>query len=55
PWDDQELRVKELSVKINPVTARYVKIKAYNFGKLPKGHQGEGDGAFIFIDEISVR
>lgn len=36
--------------------ARYVKIIAKNFGKLPKWHQGhpyDGD-AYIFIDEITV-
>lgn len=35
--------------------ARYVKIKAYNFGKLPEWHQGYGGDAFIFIDEITVK
>ena len=37
--------------------ARYVKIKAKNFGKLPEGHIGnpyDGD-AYIFIDEITVK
>ena len=38
-----------------PVSARYVKVKAYNFGKLPNWHQGNGGDAYIFIDEISVR
>lgn len=37
-----------------PVHARYLKVKAVNFGKLPKWHQGNGDGAFIFIDEIKI-
>jgi len=34
--------------------AKYVKIKAYNFGKLPDWHQGFGGDAFIFIDEITI-
>ncbi len=38
-----------------PISARYVKVKAYNFGKLPDWHQGSGGDAYIFIDEISVR
>ncbi|MES2778747.1 MAG: GH92 family glycosyl hydrolase [Bacteroidota bacterium] len=38
-----------------PVKARYVKIVAVNFGKLPLWHQGYGDDAFIFIDEIEVK
>ena len=36
------------------IKARYVKVKAYNFGKLPEWHQGAGGDAFIFIDEISI-
>jgi predicted alpha-1,2-mannosidase len=38
----------------SPVLARYVKVKANNFGKLPDWHMGAGGEAFIFIDEISV-
>ena len=37
--------------------AKYVKVIAKNFGKLPDWHQGFpfGGEAFIFIDEIVVR
>ncbi|MDI1316748.1 GH92 family glycosyl hydrolase [Flavobacterium sp.] len=35
--------------------AKYVKVKAYNFGKLPDWHQGFGGEAFIFIDEITIK
>lgn len=38
-----------------PSRTRYVKVKAYNFGKLPEWHQGFGGDAFIFIDEISIK
>ncbi|HWY38330.1 MAG TPA: GH92 family glycosyl hydrolase [Bacteroidia bacterium] len=34
---------------------RFIKIKAYNYGKLPAWHPGKGDEAFIFIDEIEVK
>jgi predicted alpha-1,2-mannosidase len=37
------------------VHARYVKVKAVNYGKLPTWHPGAGDDAFIFIDEIEIR
>ena len=37
------------------VSARYVKVIAKNFGKLPEWHQGFGGDAFIFIDEITVK
>ncbi len=40
-----------------PINARYIKVKAYNLGKLPEWHLGypyNGD-AFIFIDEITIK
>ena len=37
------------------IKARYIKVKAYNFGKLPEWHQGFGGDAFIFIDEITIK
>ncbi|HEY0030878.1 MAG TPA: GH92 family glycosyl hydrolase [Bacteroidia bacterium] len=54
-WEDNENQVKEFGTKLKPVTARYIKVKAYNFGKLPSGHQGAGGDAYIFVDEISVK
>jgi predicted alpha-1,2-mannosidase len=35
--------------------ARYVKVIAKNFGKLPEWHQGFGGDAFIFVDEITIK
>jgi predicted alpha-1,2-mannosidase len=35
--------------------ARYVKVIAKNFGKLPEWHQGAGGDAFIFVDEILIK
>ena len=35
--------------------AQYIKVKAYNFGKLPDWHQGFGGDAFIFVDEITIK
>jgi hypothetical protein len=40
---------------INEIKAKYIKVKAYNFGKLPEWHQGFGGEAFIFIDEITIK
>jgi predicted alpha-1,2-mannosidase len=37
------------------INAKYIKVKAYNFGKLPEWHQGFGGDAFIFIDEITIK
>jgi predicted alpha-1,2-mannosidase len=54
-WDDYKVQVLEFSAEFSKTKARYIKIKAYNFGKLPQDHQGAGDGAFIFIDEIEIK
>ncbi len=40
---------------ISPTSAKYIKVKAHNFGKLPKWHQGFGGDTFIFIDEITIK
>lgn len=45
---------KSFSTEFQKAKARYVRVKAVNFGKLPAWHQGAGGEAFIFIDEISV-
>jgi hypothetical protein len=51
---DDENKIKNFSL-IKESKARYVKVKAYNFGKLPEWHQGAGGDAFIFIDEITIK
>ncbi len=54
---EYEVVIKPFELKIKPQKARYVKVIATNFGKLPEWHQGhpfDGD-AFIFVDEIEVK
>ncbi|MCW3086136.1 MAG: putative hybrid glycoside hydrolase, group 92(-20) family protein precursor [Bacteroidetes bacterium] len=52
---DNKVQVKQFQQGISQnVTARYVKVKAINFGKLPEWHQGAGGDAFIFVDEVEV-
>jgi predicted alpha-1,2-mannosidase len=48
-----ENKIKDFGLK-KELKARYVKVKAYNFGKLPEWHQGFGGDAFIFIDEVTI-
>lgn len=54
PPQNYDLLINEFTAAAS-TSARYVKVKAYNFGKLPDWHQGAGDNAFIFIDEITVQ
>jgi hypothetical protein len=45
---------KEFVKSIGPKSARYVRIRAVNFGKIPAWHPGSGGDAWIFADEIIV-
>lgn len=45
---------RELVKSIAPTSARYVRIRAVNFGKIPASHPGSGGDAWIFADEIVV-
>ncbi|OYU65853.1 MAG: beta-N-acetylhexosaminidase [Cytophagaceae bacterium BCCC1] len=47
--------VQQLNISIGNNNARYIKIIAENYGKLPAGHPGQGTLAWLFVDEISVR
>jgi predicted alpha-1,2-mannosidase len=46
--------IKEFSIKNQRIRARYIKVFAKNFGKLPGWHLGAGGQAWIFVDEISI-
>lgn len=50
---DLEVTINELTlIPSKTVTARYLKVKAINYGKIPGWHPGAGGDAFIFVDEI---
>jgi hypothetical protein len=54
---DYESQTKTFTSKFNKTNVKFVKVKAYNFGKLPEWHQGfpfDGE-AFIFVDEITAK
>ena len=52
---DNTVQVSDFKGSVNPTKGRFLKVKAFNFGTLPEWHQGHGDGAFIFVDEIWVK
>ncbi|MCA6069192.1 GH92 family glycosyl hydrolase [Chryseobacterium sp. RG1] len=52
---DEKVQIKDFETDVLPTEARYVKVKAYHYGKLPAWHQGAGGDAYVFIDEISVK
>lgn len=51
---DMEPRIRDYATPIKPVDARYVRIHAYNFGKIPSWHPGTGGDPWIFVDEILI-
>lgn len=52
--EDYQTQIKNFET-ILTTSGRYLKVKAYNFGKLPQWHQGAGGDAYIFVDEITVK
>jgi len=50
-----ESSVQQLNISLDTQNARFVKIKAENYGPLPEGHPGVGKPSWLFVDEISVR
>lgn len=49
---DRDKRV--ISLSVGQVSARYVRIIAENTGIIPAGQAGEGNPAWLFVDEIMV-
>lgn len=43
------------TLQLQPISARYLKIEIQNFGTIPKGAQGGGNPAWLFVDEITIR
>jgi len=46
--------IRDFSVEFNNARIRYVRVKAKNVGKCPSWHQGAGNDAWLFTDEIIV-
>ncbi len=54
PIDSYESAAHELSQRIKPVKARYVKFEAEYFGLIPEWHLSPGEQSYIFIDELII-
>ena len=55
PIEDLKAQVKNVEANFTPVTARYVRVKALQYGKMPAWHEGAGGDTHIFVDEIVVK
>ncbi len=53
PDNDYTVKMQDFLVK-GSAKARYIRIRAKNYGTLPEWHLGAGGAAFIFVDEIVI-
>jgi hypothetical protein len=53
--DEYGVLLQNLVVDIVDVEARFVRVRARNYGTIPDWHPGRGERAWIFIDEIVLR
>jgi hypothetical protein len=54
PDTNRDSIIKDFVRGIPPAKARFVRVKAYNYGELPAWHPGAGGDAYIFVDEIII-
>lgn len=47
--------IKDFRQTIPPTRARYIRVTAQTYGKIPAWHPGHGGDAWIFVDEILVK
>lgn len=52
--EDMTHIIRDYKTEIKPSRARFVRVKAYNLGKIPAWHPGAGFDAYIFVDEIFI-
>jgi predicted alpha-1,2-mannosidase len=55
PDRQESVVIRDFVKTISPQTARYLRIRAVKFGKIPAWHPGNGGDAWIFVDEILVK
>lgn len=53
--EDRKVQVKNIEASFTPVVARYVRVRAVQYGKLPTWHEGAGGDTHLFIDEIEIK
>jgi hypothetical protein len=52
--ENMENIARDYRTKIAPTRARFIRVKARNFGKIPAWHPGASGDAYIFVDEIFI-
>lgn len=49
-----ETSISKFTANTEKLQAKFIKLKAVNFGPMPQWHEGRGFPTFIFIDELEV-
>jgi predicted alpha-1,2-mannosidase len=55
PQREMAPTIREFTKTIDPVRTRYVRLRGYNFGKIPSWHPGAGGDPWMFIDEVIIK
>ncbi len=55
PIEDLTPQVKNVAATFAPIKARYIRIKAMQYGKLPAWHESAGGNTHLFVDEVEVK
>ena len=55
PADSLGSQKQTIHTYMKPVKARYIMMRAAQYGTLPEWHPGAGGETFIFVDEVEVR
>ena len=55
PFEELKVTAKNIEANFKSINARYVKLKALQYGKMPAWHEGAGGDSHIFMDEIIVQ
>ncbi len=55
PIEDLNPQVKNVIATFASTNARFVKIKAVQYGKLPSWHESPGGDTHLFVDEIEIK
>ncbi len=54
PLTEMKPTIKEFRQSSTPMRARYVRVRAFNIGKIPSWHLGADGDPWIFVDEIFI-
>lgn len=50
-----EAFIHSFNLKVNRISARFIRVKAKNIGICPSWHKGAGEKAWLFCDEITIK